>query len=207
MHPATTIKLLLFSDLHRDTRAANDILQRSGSVDVVIGAGDFATARRGLERTLKILRQIKTPTVLVPGNSESLDELTAACAGWSAAHVLHGNGVELAGIPFFGLGGAVPVTPFGAWSYDLTEDEARELLSACPARAVMVTHSPPKGVVDRSSSGASFGSLAVLEAIERTEPRLVVCGHIHESAGQTAVIGQSPVVNAGPRAIAWELKR
>jgi Icc-related predicted phosphoesterase len=99
------------------------------------------------------------------------------------------------------------VTPFGSWSYDLTEDEARELLAGCPPRAVVVTHSPPKGAVDRSGRGASLGSLAVLEIIERTDPRLVVCGHIHESAGQTAVVGRTPVINAGPRAIAWELER
>jgi Icc-related predicted phosphoesterase len=207
METDSSIQLLLFSDLHRDSQAATKIVQQSEFVDIVVGAGDFATVRRGLDDLIRLLRQIQAPTVLVAGNSETTDELVAACAGWPAAHVLHGNGVELDGIPFFGLGGAVPVTPFGSWSYDLTEDEARTLLADCPRRAVLVTHSPPKGAVDRSSSGASLGSLAVREAIERTEPRLVVCGHIHESAGQTAQIGLTPVINAGPRPTVWKLER
>jgi Icc-related predicted phosphoesterase len=154
-----------------------------------------------------VLRQITKPTVLVAGNSESPEELASACQHWPAATVLHGSGVEINGVPFFGLGGAVPVTPFGSWSYDLTEDEATRLLAACPADAVLVTHSPPKGAVDRSSSGASLGSEAVRDAIERFRPRLVVCGHIHESGGQTALLGGSTVINAGPRGITHRLDR
>ena len=36
-------------------------------------------------------------------------------------------------------------------------------------------------------------------------PALVVCGHIHASGGQTAHIGATPVINAGPDGIKWEL--
>ena len=37
------MKLLLFSDLHADTIAAQQLLQQAQSVDVLVGAGDFAT--------------------------------------------------------------------------------------------------------------------------------------------------------------------
>jgi len=36
-------------------------------------------------------------------------------------------------------------------------------------------------------------------------PLLVVCGHIHGSAGQQAMLGTTPVVNAGPAGVEWEL--
>ncbi len=199
------MKLLLFSDLHCDTRAARRLVERSAGVDVVVGAGDYATARRGLEQTVDVLRAIDRPVVLVPGNSESDLELAAACRGWPAVRVLHGSGAKVAGVPFFGLGGGVPVTPFGAWSFDFTEQQAEQLLAGCPTGGVLVCHSPPKGAVDVSSSGAGLGSVAVRRAARDKQPALVVCGHIHESAGKTAMIGETTVVNAGPLGRVWTL--
>lgn len=199
------MRLLLFSDLHRDSVAARRLVERSRGVDVVVGAGDFATTRRGIEDCLAVLREIERPTVLVAGNSETTEELATACRDWPQAHVLHGSGMTLSGVPFFGLGGAVPVTPFGDWSYDLAEEEAAKLLAACPVGAVLVTHSPPKGAADADSGGRSLGSTAVRDAVLRTRPRLVVCGHLHASWGQRAMLGASPVVNVGPAGIEWEL--
>ena len=199
------MKLLLFSDLHCDARAARRLVERSATVDVVVGAGDFANLRRGIEITLEVLQAIDKPAVLVPGNSESDAELEAACRGWPEAYVLHGSGATVGGIDFWGLGGGVPVTPFGSWSVDFTEEQAELLLAGCPRGAVLVCHSPPKGAVDVSSSGVSLGSVAVRRAIEEKQPALVVCGHIHQSAGQTATIGETPVVNAGPVGVVWDL--
>jgi Icc-related predicted phosphoesterase len=199
------VKLLLFSDLHASAGAARDLVERARSADVVVGAGDFGNVRRQLRVCLDVLRAIDRPAVLVPGNNESTDELAAACRGWPGAHVLHGSGVTLAGVPFFGLGGGIPVTPFGAWSYDFTEEEAADLLRGCPAGCVLVSHSPPKGAVDVTSSGQSLGSVAVRDAVLRLRPALVVCGHIHACAGQQATLGSSPVVNAGPAGVGWVL--
>jgi Icc-related predicted phosphoesterase len=201
------MKLLLFSDLHTDTTAAHLLVERARSVDVVIGAGDFGTVRRHVRDCIDVLRAIDKPAVLVAGNNESTEELLEACQDWPHAHVLHGSGMRLAGVDFFGLGGGIPVTPFGAWSYDFTEEQAAQLLSGCPAGGVLVSHSPPKGAVDVSSTGRSLGSVAVRDAVLRLRPLLVVCGHIHESQGQQAMLGPSPVVNAGPKGVVWELQR
>jgi Icc-related predicted phosphoesterase len=201
------MKLLLFSDLHRDTTAAANLVKISGAVDVAIGAGDFATIHQGLDAVIAELSRMTCPAVLVPGNSETNDELSEACKSWDNVHVLHGSGCTIAGMPFYGLGGGVPVTPFGSWSYDFTEAEAGALLADCPDAAILVSHSPPKGAVDVSSSGQSLGSTAVRQSIEKTRPRLVVCGHIHESSGRHEYIGDCPVVNAGPNGIIWDLNQ
>lgn len=192
------MRILAFSDLHRDETAARRMVELCRQADIVVGAGDYATVRRGLQPMIEILSAIDRPTALVCGNSEDDRELREACRDWSAAHVLHGDGVEIDGVPFFGLGGAVPITPFGAWSYDLSEEEAEALLSNCPIGCVLISHSPPKGLVDVSSTGVSLGSLAVLRTIESKEPRLVICGHIHESSGRKVAHGETVVVNAGP---------
>ena len=142
------MRLLAFSDLHRDQAAARAIVQRAGDVDVVVAAGDFAVKRVGIEDVVDILKEIDRPTVLVPGNGESDSELRAACRRWSTAHVLHGSGVTIDGVEFFGIGAGIPATPFGSWSFDLTEQEAQRMLAACPRDAVLVSHSPPYGHVD-----------------------------------------------------------
>lgn len=180
-------------------------MELSRDADVIVGAGDFATTRRGIGDTLDILAAIEKPAVVVPGNSESYEELQTACAMWSSAHVLHGSGVVIDGVAFWGLGGAAPTTPFGSWSYDFTEDQAAALLSDCPAGGVLVTHSPPKGVLDVSSTGQNLGCMAVLAAIERCRPRLVVCGHIHDCSGRMVVHGTTTVINAGPGGMWFEL--
>jgi Icc-related predicted phosphoesterase len=191
------VRLLAFSDLHRDLDQAASLVERSSEADAVIAAGDFASVHKGLEETIDALRPISVPTVLVPGNNETEDALRAACDGWNAATVLHGQGAEIDGTRFFGLGAGIPVTPWD-WSFDLDEAQARERLAACPEGAVLVVHSPPKGHCDTSSSGDHLGSESILEAIESKRPPLAVCGHIHEAWGAEDEVGSTTVINLGP---------
>jgi len=199
------MKLLVFSDLHNDFRTASKLVELSNTVDVVVGAGDFCVARRGLDEIIASLSSIAKPTVLVPGNSESEEELLQACQSWETARVLHGSRETIAETTFFGIGGGIPITPFGSWSYDFSEDEAYDLLRDCPSGGVLISHSPPMGVLDLSSDGRRLGSQAVRETILIKKPNLVVCGHIHGSAGQIDRIGETTVINAGPQGIIWEL--
>ena len=192
------MKILAFSDLHNDTGQAGRLVEMAASVDLVIGAGDFCNVHRGLDRLMAVLSEIEVSTVLVPGNAETDDELRQACADWPAARVLHGGGSEVNGQPVYGIGGGIPVTPFGSWSFDFTEEQAAGMLADCPDGAILVSHSPPHGTLDVSSRGSSIGSTAVRDTIARTSPKLVVCGHIHNCGGQQEPIGSTLVANAGP---------
>jgi Icc-related predicted phosphoesterase len=191
------MKILAFSDLHRDLDQAARLTEMSGDADVVIGAGDFASVHQGLEETIEALSGIETPTILVPGNNETLDALREASEAWSAATVLHGDSNEIGGRTFFGLGGGIPVTPWD-WSFDVEEADAEKMLSDLPEGAVLVVHSPPKGHCDEAGNGMSLGSTAILEAIESRQPTLAVCGHIHEAWGRTSSVGSTEIVNLGP---------
>jgi uncharacterized protein len=192
------MKLLAFSDLHRDLGQAVTLVEMSAEADVVIGAGDFASVHEGLGETIDALAAIETPTILVPGNNETEDALREAASSWSAATVLHGGGTSVDGVEFYGLGAGIPVTPWD-WSFDLDDEAAAEMLVACPGGAVLVLHSPPQGHCDANGSGDHFGSQALLQAIEDKQPRLSVCGHIHESWGCQSQVGDTPVRNLGPK--------
>jgi Icc-related predicted phosphoesterase len=192
------MRILAFSDLHRDLEQGGRLVEMSAEADVVIGAGDFASVHEGLEETIGALEGIRAPTVLVPGNNETVDALRSATADWSAATVLHGEGTTIDGTEFFGLGAGIPVTPWD-WSFDLDDEAATEMLAGCPEGAVLVLHSPPRDHCDSAGDGASFGSPALLHAIEEKRPRLAVCGHIHESWGCESQVGPTPVRNLGPK--------
>ena len=189
------MRILAFSDLHGSRSHAAEIVAASAGADLVIGAGDFCNLRKGLPEAMAMLEGLRAPALLVPGNAESEDELRAA-APW--ATVLHGEDVTIDGIDFFGLGYGVPTTPFGPWSCDLSETEAAAMLAPLPVGAVLILHSPPKGVADRTSAGQSVGSIAIRAAIEAKRPRLAVCGHIHDSWGAAGRIGPTEVRNLGP---------
>jgi Icc-related predicted phosphoesterase len=198
------MKLLAFSDLHRDRRRAARLVELSERADAVAAVGDLASVHRGLEETVAELASIDRPAFVVPGNNETEEDLRAACSSWASAVVLHGEGAALDGVELFGLGGGIPITPWD-WSFDLDEEEAAARLERCPDGAVMLVHSPPFGHVDVSGDGRHLGSRAVLAAIERKRPPLALCGHIHESWGQESRIGPTWVVNLGPDGAFFDL--
>ena len=199
------MKFLCFSDLHCDQDAARQLVERSDEVDVVIGAGDFANRHRGIADTIDILSVIEKPSILVPGNGETTEELVDATVGWKSANVLHGSGCQIQNVEFWGVGGGIPVTPFGDWSYDFDEKQAKELLEGCPENAILVVHSPPLNTVDHDSAGRVRCSQSILNVVEAKKPRLVVCGHIHSDWGKQVSVGTSLVLNAGPSGVVVEV--
>jgi Icc-related predicted phosphoesterase len=103
-------------------------------------------------------------------------------------HYLEDESIELAGLRIHG-------TPWIPWMgrgwvfQDPEEDEEEEFLAkkfaASPAGLdILLAHTPPAGgPLALTMEGEYAGSAALAEVIERTHPRLVVCGHIHEGRG------------------------
>ncbi len=190
------MKILGFSDLHCDLDQARRLVEMADSADVIVGAGDYASVHKNLEETIEVLKSIDKPTVLVPGNNETDDALRSACEDWPVATVLHGEQTEVDGVSFFGLGGGTPTTPWD-WSFDLTDEEAAAELAECPEGGVLIVHSPPKGYVD-GPGDTHLGSAEILKAIQAKQPKITVCGHIHECWGQQGTAGDTGIFNLGP---------
>ncbi len=189
------MRILAFSDLHCDLDACARIVEAAASADRVIGAGDFARGHKGLGPTMQALEPLARKAIFVPGNNETADALRQA----TAARVLHGETAEVDGVTIVGLGGGVPPLPHASFtSFDLTEAEAEAALAAFGQAAILITHSPPKGVADLLASVGSVGSVAIRDAIERMQPALAVCGHVHDCWGQSGRIGATQVHNLGP---------
>jgi uncharacterized protein len=193
------MKLLAFSDVHCDLGAIESLVEQARDADVVAGVGDFASVHEGLVQTLAPLEAIEAPLLLVPGNNETADALRSAVTGWDGTTVLHGSGTTIDGVDLYGLGGGIPTTPWD-WSFDLTEDEAANMLVPLPEQAVLLSHSPPKGHVDKG-----LGSTSILEAAQSKHARAVLCGHIHEQWTNESHIGDTLVRNLGPDGFVLDL--
>ena len=192
------MQILAGSDLHGDIAATRILVGAASAADVVIVAGDLGTKGEGALPILELLKTIPRPVILVPGNHDRLAEMRNFCAGWRDGHVLHGEGVRIQGVPFFGLGAEIPRTSTDVWNFAMTEIQASRGLSDCPVGAVLITHAPPKGVCDRQRDGRHDGSAAILDVLRTKGPRLNLCGHIHAAFGQSEKIGDCPVHNLGP---------
>ena len=197
------MKILACSDLHSDAALTAKLIAASAEADLVIIAGDFCNYHKDLAASVAPLAEIPCPILAVPGNHETVDELTAVAP--RNMTVLHGQSHAIGNVQFFGIGYGIPTTPFGDWSADLSEAEATDMLENCHQVDILISHSPPKGIADTTSQGVNVGSTAVRAATERLKPQLLLCGHIHEAWGQTGVIGDTHVQNLGPRANWYEV--
>jgi Icc-related predicted phosphoesterase len=115
---------------------------------------------------------------------------------------IDGRGVTIDNIGFFGAS-AAPLSPLHT-PYEVAEDELarraeRGLADVSDAAlTIFCPHAPPHGTVcDRLPSGEHVGSTAVRELVEREQPDVVLCGHIHEARGRDE-IGRTVVANPGP---------
>jgi Icc-related predicted phosphoesterase len=114
--------------------------------------------------------------------------------------------MEIAGYHVAGLGYSNP-TPFDTPG-EYSEAELTERLNRFSGLhpLVLICHTPPKGTaLDRAGEGKHFGSVAIGQFIEREQPRYFFCGHIHEAAGQHALLGRTEGWIVGKRGQLLEL--
>jgi len=56
-----------------------------------------------------------------------------------------------------------------------------------PGCQIMMTHGPPKGIMDKNHKGAECGCDNLMRAVARAKPLLYCFGHIHEGYGASLV--------------------
>jgi Icc-related predicted phosphoesterase len=191
------VKLLIFSDIHGDKAALEKLM--AIEADYYFAAGDLANFGRGLEAMGPILKKRGRRMYVLPGNHESEADIVRFCADFGFQD-FHGQTMQIEGYHVAGLGYSNP-TPFDTPG-EYTERELAERLQRFSGLdpLILICHTPPKGtVLDRAAEGKHFGSDAIREFIEREQPRYFYCGHIHEAAGQHAILGRTQAWNVGKR--------
>jgi Icc-related predicted phosphoesterase len=138
------------------------------------------------------LAALSLPVLMIRGNGDrrKIGRLIATAPNIVDLH-LHTETVQK--LTFTGIGGTVPL-PFRS-RLALRERELERRLSPLARQAdIIVAHPPPYGLVDQVAGRFHAGSQAVARIVRRHQPPLVLCGHIHESAGMV-ITGPTVVVN------------
>src|SRR5262245_60681975 len=101
-------RVLIFSDIHNDTRALERLL--ATDADAYFCAGDLGNCGRGLEKIAPLLAPKAGGLYVMPGNHESERDIADFCARHGFVN-FHGGTAEIGGRRFAGLGYSTP-TPF-----------------------------------------------------------------------------------------------
>lgn len=195
-----TVRCGVIGDIHGALAIARDVADqlRPLELDLVLLVGDLLPAvlsrryesdgRRELRQMLHEIRSIFAVTgarlAWIPGNHDP--------SGLKARDSCDRRALSVSGVRVFGIGGAGPHR-FG-FRYEWDEPEISSLRP--PPHDILLTHAPPIDTrLDRLASGAHVGSQAVRD-IGVHGSRVLVCGHIHESAGVDR-IDTLVMINAG----------
>lgn len=188
------MRLVLISDTH------NYILDGVPDGDVLVHAGDFTS--RGTEKQIRAFAKWMKSLphkhkVVIAGNHDLMFENDARWAQKlieDSCTYLQDGSVLIDGVKFYGT----PYQPwFHDWAFNIREEDIRERIFAMIPNDtdVLITHSPPYGVLDECADGRLVGCRALLRRVTQVEPKLHVFGHIHESYGQLQG-GKTRFVNA-----------
>ena len=195
-------EIVCIADLHEHLVAVP-------TCDLLVIAGDVSFAAKGDLRTKHAflmgpfkdwLEDVPAEEiVLVAGNHDQSIEAWGIPDGLRC-HYLEDDGIELFDLRLWG-------TPWQPWFLDWAFNAPRRYGEAFlaskfdlipDATDIVVGHGPPRGYGDgasRPSGDEHVGSTAMTEALQRVQPRLMVCGHIHSAYGSYR-LGDTEVVNA-----------
>ena len=192
------MNILVTADTHGSELGMTTVLGRVTSLapDLLIIAGDITQFGQPQGYVKTLLSAIHTRALVVPGNCDPIGIIREI--EQTGATCLHNKKISLDGYTFVGYGGSPP-TPFGT-PFEIPEDEIANSLRALMEKGViLVTHAPPKWYVDQTAHGLHAGSEAIAAIVEDFQPRLVLCGHVHEARRYETDNGTT-FVNPGPAA-------
>jgi Icc-related predicted phosphoesterase len=189
------MRIVIISDTHTQHEKLGRL-----SGDVLIHCGDSAN---GFKRSPDAVRKLDDwfgqqdfDRILCTGGNHDVEMEDLSGAGTPVlrnAEFLQDRSLHHRGVHFYGA----PWTPeLAGWAFYLPACEMRDKWALIPTQVdVLITHTPPAGILDRNRSGRSCGCPDLAERLLDLRPQLHCFGHVHASAG-TVEINATTYVNA-----------
>ena len=175
------MRVLHVSDVHCDTTSLKALLE-SESYDLILATGDYECLD-----TVEALLSASTPIAAITGN---MDHASISRRLAEAGVLVDGKVKSLMSLTVGGVSGMDPASSSRA----LLDRLGREGVGRID---VLLTHHPPKGVLDITPAGVRAGLDSIKRLSEIISPKLHAFGHIHESPGYET-LGGTVYVNPGP---------
>mgnify|MGYP001387564601 CR=1 FL=1 len=189
------MKFLAFSDTHEDYNILRKLIKRAKKDDIefVLVGGDFTEFERGMHKALKELQQIGKPVYVIPGNHEEGDLYKEAIKKYPNCINVDRSDLDLHSHVLLSYGGD---------GFSLEDPDFRNISRSWygkhkDRKIILFLHGPPFATkldyLDHLER--HVGNKDYRKFIERIQPQLVICGHLHETAGMVDEIGTSKVVS------------
>lgn len=217
------MKILSAGDLHGDSGLAKRLAEKASKekVDLVILCGDLTEGDEKTDNLIgPFLKQGKR-VVLVPGNHESVATADFLSKIYGVKN-LHGYGIKLfdpepkhakasksgedkSYVGLFGCSGV------NIGIHQVTDKEAYDLLMKGHNYVkdadikIMVSHVHPAGTKMEKFTQFFEGSKAIRRAIDKFQPDIMLCSHVHEAEGLEEKIGKTRVLNVGRKGKIFEI--
>ena len=177
------MKLTIISDTHLDQETLGVM-----SGDVLIHCGDmfnlFGGSSDDFERMDEWFGKQQFDLILCTGGNHDVEierQLKHTPQPFKNAVFLNGERYEHKGVKFYG---APWVSDLSRHAFFMENEDLADAWEKIPNDTdILITHTPPRGVLDKSSRGRVVGCPYLAENIERVKPRLHCFGHIHHSSG------------------------
>ncbi len=192
------MKILASGDIHGDTRLAKRLADKAEKekVELVVLCGDLTYAEQSLENIIGPFVAKGKKVLIIPGNHETVATADFLAELYGIKNI-HGVSVKYKDVGIFGCGGA------NIGLFQLEEKEIFDLLEKGFKRInylkkkIMVTHVHPSGTKMEKFTDIFPGSEGVRKAIDKFQPDIALCSHVHEAEGIEERIGKTLLINVG----------
>jgi len=192
------MKLFAFTDIYGNKEIIKKIKTeiKKENPDILICAGDLSNFGEHFENLLLMFKPLKLPLLIIPGNHETADQLRKICKKTEFAISLHRGLLKINNYIFLG---------YGEGGFN-KEDKDFETLSKKfkkeikkDSKTILITHAPPyKTRLDYlETTNSHHGNNSIRKFIEKAQPNLVICGHLHENKHKIDKIKKTIILNPG----------
>ncbi len=159
--------------------------------DLLIVAGDLTARDYPHERMMFLhwlAEQDYRKKIWIAGNHDnSLVGMTFSKLNENSAEYLCDSGTEFEGLKIWGC-------PQSLWFDEInprceaftgSESDLKKYYDNIPDDIdILISHTPPHGILDKNKWDHHCGSKSLLETLRRVKPKYLICGHIHEAYGR-----------------------
>ncbi|MGM5488030.1 MAG: metallophosphoesterase family protein [Nanobdellota archaeon] len=190
------MKILAIADPHGDPRAMKEIKKKAKQADLILVAGDFTLFEHDIKRIIKEYDTLKKPVLIIQGNHEDPHIVKALCESsknliYADEAIYEQDDVQVLSIEGNGF---VQKDPH----FEMVAENLKKAINP-NKKLILQTHAPPyKTVCDRIWDGDHCGNESIRKFIEKVQPIIAICGHIHENNATEDKIGKTKVINPGP---------
>lgn len=193
-----TIRIAVLSDLH-------GYEPKTTGGDLLIIAGDLTASDKQTQYDRFFFwldHQKYSKKIIVGGNHDGwLAERDTCIDYFPECDYLCDEGTEFEGIKIWGSPHTktfIGINPLCAAFMCDTEEDLNEYWQMIPLDTdILITHGPPKGILDTSYNNNRCGSETLLRHVMEVKPRYHFFGHIHECGGKDPhVIENTHFINA-----------